>query len=48
MHASHRMLLDHVGLRGWVVRERTKKLRVPIEFWIEMRAIKRGMEPTNV
>lgn len=48
MHASHKMLLDHVGGKGCVVRERTRKLRVPIEFWIEVRAIRSGMEPINV
>lgn len=32
MHANHRMLLDHVEDRGCVVRERIRKLRVPIEF----------------
>lgn len=32
MHASHRMLLDHVEFKGSVKRERTKKLRVPVEF----------------
>lgn len=48
MHANHRMLLDHVEFRGWAIRERIKKLRVPIEFWIEMRAIRRGIEPTSV
>lgn len=48
MHANHRMLLDHVDGRGCVVRERIRKLRVPIEFWIEIRAIRSGMEPINV
>lgn len=48
MHANHRMLLDHVDDRGCVVRERIRKLRVPIEFWIEIRAIRSGMEPINV
>lgn len=47
-HASHRMVLDHVEGRGCVVRERIRKLSVPIEFWIEMRAIKSGMEPISV
>lgn len=48
MHASHRMLLDHVGGKCCVVRERIRKLRVPIEFWIEIRAIRSGMDPINV
>lgn len=48
MHANHRMLLDHEGDKGWVVRERNRKLSVPVEFWIEMRAIKSGMEPISV
>lgn len=48
MHANHRMLLDHVDGRGCAVRERIRKLRVPIEFWIEIRAIRSGMEPINV
>lgn len=48
MHASHKMLLDHVGGKGCVVRERIRKLRVPIEFWIEIRATRSGMEPINV
>lgn len=42
------MLLDHVEGRCCVVRERIRKLSVPIEFWIEMRAIKRGIEPISV
>lgn len=32
MHANHRMLLDQVDSRGWTVRDRIRKLRVPIEF----------------
>lgn len=48
MHASHRMLLDHVACKGWAVRDRIRKLRVPIEFWIEIKAMRRGIEPTNV
>lgn len=48
IHASHRMLLDHVGEIECAVRERIRKFRVPIEFWIERRAIKSGMEPINV
>lgn len=48
MHASHRMLLAHVGGIECAVRERIRKFRVPIEFWIEIRAIKSGMEPINV
>lgn len=48
MHANHKMLLDHVESRECVVRERIRKLRVPIEFWIETRAIRRGIEPTSV
>lgn len=48
IHASHKMLLDHVEGKGCVVRESTKKLRVPIEFWIEIRAIRSGIEPINV
>lgn len=48
MHASHRMLLDHVVSRGWAMRERIRKLSVPIEFWIEIRAMRSGIDPTNV
>lgn len=48
MHASHRILLAHVGGIECAVRERIRKFRVPIEFWIEIRAIKSGMEPINV
>lgn len=28
--------------------ERIRRFRVPVEFWIEIRAIRRGMEPINV
>lgn len=48
MHASHKMLLDHEGSIECVVRDRIKKFSVPIEFWIEIRAIRRGIEPTSV
>lgn len=42
------MLLDHDESIECAVRDRIKKFSVPIEFWIEIRAIRRGMEPTNV
>lgn len=32
IHASHKILLDHVRSRECVVRERSRKLREPIEF----------------
>lgn len=48
IHANHRILLDHVGGKGWVVRERIRKLSVPVEFWIEIRAIKSGIDPISV
>lgn len=48
MHANHRILLDQVDSRGWTVRDRIRKLRVPIEFWIEIRAMRSGIEPIRV
>lgn len=48
MHASHKMLLDHEESTECVVRDRSKKFSVPIEFWIEIRATRRGIEPTSV
>lgn len=48
IHANHRMLLDQVDSRGWAVRDKIRKLRVPIEFWIETRAIRSGIEPIRV
>lgn len=48
MHDSHKMLLDHVLLLCVVVMDKIKKFSVPVEFWIEIRAIKSGMEPISV
>lgn len=48
MHASHRMLLDHEGVMGVVVSDKIKKFKDPIVFWIQIRAISRGIEPISV
>lgn len=48
MHASQRMLLDHEEFRGVLLRDRIRKFRVPVEFWMLIKAIRRGIEPINV
>lgn len=32
MHASHRMLFDHEGLRELAVNDKSMKFRVPVKF----------------
>lgn len=48
IHANHRMLFDHEGLIGEDINDRIMKFSEPIEFWIEIRAINRGIEPISV
>lgn len=48
MHANQSILLDHVWSSVGLVRERIKKFSVPVVFWIEIRAIRSGIEPIRV
>lgn len=48
IQASHRMLLDHVWLIGEESSVIMVKFSVPIIFWIWIRAINRGIDPTRV
>ena len=47
-HANHRILLDYVWLIGEEFSDIRMKFSVPVEFWIYMRTISRGIDPTNI
>lgn len=48
MHVSHRMLFDHVVFIVWLLRVISMKFKVPVEFWVMIRAMRSGIDPTRV
>ena len=47
MHANHKILLGQALLVDDEFSNIKVKFRVPVEFWIGIRAINRGIEPTS-